>query len=389
MHRRLVLFAAGPVLAGLLLVACTQSFGVFEGTGAAGGSGSSTATGTGGAGGATSSSSSTSSSTSASSSSTTSSSTSASTSASSTTSSSGGGPEQCTNGVDDDGNGLTDCADPACAAYSCVGSAPASWTGPVVLYDGDPALVPACPPEHPMMAYQGHGDLVPEPAVCGACTCAAPPATCAPKALTLGGDAACGSTVGTLVQPAVGQCLDVAPPAGTMAFSAAAPGASAGACTPSGGGKAVPPAKWQRGGLTCLGGGLGLGCGGGSFCTATPVAPFVAGLCVQRSGDHQCPGGFPVKHSFSDSVVDTRDCTGCSCGVAAASCAVQSKLYPGAQCAGTPVAVPNDGSCVPGPGGAASISISVTASASCPPAGGQPTGTIAEGSGQTTVCCTM
>ena len=39
------------------------------------------------------------------------------------------GPEKCTNGVDDDCNGLTDCADPACQTqgYACAAPAPGGW----------------------------------------------------------------------------------------------------------------------------------------------------------------------------------------------------------------------------------------------------------------------
>src|SRR5580658_7572719 len=41
--------------------------------------------------------------------------------------------EDCANGMDDDCNGLADCADPACqsAGYACETPAPTGWSGPV------------------------------------------------------------------------------------------------------------------------------------------------------------------------------------------------------------------------------------------------------------------
>lgn len=48
------------------------------------------------------------------------------------------GVEDCANGDDDDGDGLTDCADPDCGAvgYACVAAPPSGWSGPVAIYEG-------------------------------------------------------------------------------------------------------------------------------------------------------------------------------------------------------------------------------------------------------------
>lgn len=257
----------------------------------------------------------------------------------------------------------------------------------MVLYDGDPASLPSCPPEHPDVAYTGHAGLVPEPAVCAACTCAAPTVTCTPRSLTLSDDATCNHAVGSVVQPPAGQCGPMAPPTGTQAVSAAAPAVSATPCTAGGGDKTVPPAKWQRAALACSGGGLGGGCGPGKFCTGAPVAPFVGALCVFRSGDHGCPGGFADKHLFTDTVKDTRDCSACTCGAPAASCDVTTRIYPDGTCGGTPTDVPDDGSCVAVSGSPASLDVQISKSGSCPASGGAPIGSISAGTVQTTVCC--
>jgi hypothetical protein len=202
-------------------------------------------------------------------------------------------------------------------------------------------------------------------------------------------DAQCQNEVGTAVQPAVNQCGSLAPPSGTKAFLANPPTANAGACTPGGGAKTVPPPKWARAGLACVGGGLGGGCGAGKLCTGKPAPPFVAGLCVWHTGDFPCPTGFADKHTFTDTVVDTRDCTGCSCGAPNAACTATTGIYSNGSCNGAPLSVPDDGSCVQLVGNAGSIDVTVTGSASCPPSGGQPVGSIVAGAVKTTVCCAM
>jgi hypothetical protein len=264
---------------------------------------------------------------------------------------------------------------------------PPTWNGPVILYDGDPAAVPSCPPEHPTVAYTGHASLVPEPAACAACTCAAPIVTCTPHRVHLYDDAGCNHEVGTLVQPLPAQCGPMAPPSGTQAATINAPTVSATPCVASGGDKTLPPPKWQRAAIACIGGGLGGGCGPGKFCTAAPVAPFVGALCVFRSGDHGCPGGFSDKHLFTDTVTDTRDCGACSCGAPTASCDAVTRVYAAASCGGAPADLPNDGSCVAVSASSASLELEVTKSGSCAPSGGAPIGTITEGDVETTVCC--
>ncbi|MGA7121295.1 MAG: hypothetical protein WBY94_14420, partial [Polyangiaceae bacterium] len=56
--------------------------------------------------------------------------------------------ENCTNGIDDNCDGLVDCAEPSCqtAGYACVGAAPAGWSGPDLFWTGAAgATAPACP----------------------------------------------------------------------------------------------------------------------------------------------------------------------------------------------------------------------------------------------------
>lgn len=296
--------------------------------------------------------------------------------------------EDCTNGVDDDTNGQTDCADAACTAtHTCTTTPPAGWNGPVVLYDGDPANVPDCPADHPTKDFEGHAELLTEPAMCDACVCAAPPINCTLMPLALTSDAACAMQTGTVVQPAPMQCLPVTPTGSPSGAKADAPVAAPAACAPSGGTKTLPPPKWGRAGLACGGGGLGLGCGAGKECTGKAAAPFEPGLCVWSNGNVPCPSSYPMKHGFTGSVVDTRGCTACSCGGPTASCTATTKVYSNAACNGAGLDVPNDGSCTTLNGNPSAVEVVVTKTGSCPPSGGQAVGTIVEGALGTTVCC--
>lgn len=257
----------------------------------------------------------------------------------------------------------------------------------MVLYDGDPAAIPACPADHPTKAYEGNGDLIPEPTGCAACSCAAPTINCQTKLLAFQNDDVCTMPGTPVAQPTPNNCLAASPSGGPKAVIADAPTATVGACAPSGGSKIATPPHFQRAGLVCGGGGLGLGCGAGKSCTGRAAPPFVAGLCVWRSGDQPCPSSYPDKHSFTDSVVDTRDCTSCVCGAATASCTATSHVFSNSMCNGAAIDVPNDGSCVAINGNVGSISIDLKTDGSCPASGGQPVGTIVAGALSTTVCC--
>ena len=392
-HRSIATFVVllSPALTG----GCTQDFDRFSptqsSTASGPSSGSSGSGGSGGAGGTTgssSASSSSASSSSASSSASASSSSSASSSASSTASSTGSGTtEDCLNNIDDDGDGAVDCADSDCnGGFTCVADAPAAWNGPVVLYDGAPAGKPAaCPAEHPLDGYEGNRNLIDTPALCAACACSDPSVTCSVQSLELDG-AGCNQQKGFATQPAPGQCGSISPPPSVSSYTANAPNALSGACTPSGGTATLPPPNWGGAGLLCAGGGLGGGCGNKAACTAVSGAPFSAGMCVYRTGDVSCPSGFGTKHLYVNDVIDTRGCTGCSCGGGTATCSAKTTVFSDGACATSLADVPNDGSCVDA-AGASSIKVQITKSGSCPADGGKAKGALQEGPSTTTVCC--
>lgn len=306
------------------------------------------------------------------------------------TSSTGSGTsvaEDCVNGKDDDGDGAIDCADPDCSpAFTCVANAPPGWSGPAAFYEGNPASTPACPGMHPTATPLGNSGLTATPALCSACTCGAPSGQCSLQPLSLESDG-CAASVGFVTQPLPGACLPIAPPDTTKAMRASPPAYAGGVCGASNVTVTRPPAAWQSAGLACSGGGIGGGCGAKASCAPAAKAPFATSLCVFRSGDIACPATFPQKHTFVNSVDDTRGCSPCACGAPAVTCEAVTTVHGDPSCNGASTEIPNDGSCVNVGSSGLSIDVAVTKTGSCVASGGQPTGTLVEGNLKTTVCC--
>src|SRR5262245_45608356 len=82
------------------------------------------------------------------------------------------GREDCLNGVDDDGNGLVDCAYPACGAagFACAPAPPDGWSLVAMYryeYKRAPSTAPCAAPSRHLT-----GLAAPiAPAECGACMC--------------------------------------------------------------------------------------------------------------------------------------------------------------------------------------------------------------------------
>jgi hypothetical protein len=253
-----------------------------------------------------------------------------------------GPAEICNNGVDDDCNGLTDCADPACAQWTCTGAPiPAGWS----LVDFVEASRPAC-----SEGYSGSVDVVGAPdagaATCD-CTCAVTsPGSCTsgtfsaevglaggacgpPSFSNSGASGACGQGTPFTVMP--GTKLQVTP----APYVAGACGADAGTVR--------PPVGANDGRVCGLSTATGAGCANGGAC-----APLgTASLCVMQAGAAACPSGFSSRFTVGSGIDDTRTCAGCSCTGTSGSC-IDAKLtiYSDAKCgAGNVTDIPADGGC--------------------------------------------
>ena len=299
-------------------------------------------------------------------------------------------PEDCTNGVDDDCDGLADCADPQCGAvgYRCV-AAPAGWQGPVEIYEGP--LPPACEAPYAGGEYDGHAaPLAFGPASCASCTCGAPSGSSCSTRVTGYATSSCGgSSVGATL-PA-GACTDVRVLSGDRGVSVASGVAAGGSCAASGGGVTNRgAATWQAAGRACsLSATAAAGCAAGSTCAPTPRSPFLARFCVTQSGDVACPGApFTDRHVYYAGSADTRGCTSCACGAAAGvSCKGVVQTFQQSGCSGSSQAMSPPTACTSLPNGTKSALYSaLPLGGACAASGGTPTGTVTL-VGATTFCC--
>jgi hypothetical protein len=225
-------------------------------------------------------------------------------------------PEDCMNGIDDDKNGLVDCADPACTAgFMCVPKVPSGFTGPAELYHGIAAEVPSCGGTYPINLFSGFGPPKCDFS-CSPCGCGSPT------------DVKCGNpgfsytTIQGLECPpptAVesNKCTAVPLDSAIAQFQTASPTPSGGSCPTTGGMPILSDIIWSLGLLCTASGSGGGGCSSGNICWPRPQPSFLSTACVFASGSVSCPGtGYTTKRNFYDSqeVDDTRACSGlCGC----------------------------------------------------------------------------
>ncbi|MBI4701862.1 MAG: hypothetical protein HY744_12040 [Deltaproteobacteria bacterium] len=299
--------------------------------------------------------------------------------------------ESCTDGVDDNYDGLVDCADPLCSGYYCVAPVPNGWSGPAKLYvGGGPA--PACGGPWPGSTAGGEGALSAPAATCAACGCGAPSGmSCGVGSTALWNSHTCDNLLGTVTPPAPNVCkgFSVGALDSAMGNKATTLG---GSCQPAGGEATAAPATFANQALLCTGASTGAGCGS-NVCAPKPGQSYAT--CVHKSGDVACPGSpYTVKYVIYESVSDTRACTACTCAapVGAACPGGTTILYNDNLCQFSPVTIPNDGvSCVD-TGGTKKSLIFIPGGqppqggACAPSGGGQPTGSVTP-AGARTVCC--
>jgi hypothetical protein len=226
------------------------------------------------------------------------------------------GGEDCLNGADDDGNGLVDCADPACGAgYKCGAPPPAGWrllaahtyaaSAPNASFDCGGGVAAA-------MQYAGFHDT---PAMCGACTCDVAKASQCTVALDCYNDGAVSCTGSKTSYPATTTCTMETHTGGTQSCVPHAT-ISGAACTASNGAMTLPPI-WDSKVFTCEstsnGGG---GCSDGEVCLPRGGGNGAPTACLQKAGETTCPAPFdaaPLQLYAAVGVSDTRACAQCGC----------------------------------------------------------------------------
>ena len=309
--------------------------------------------------------------------------------------------EICNNGIDDNCNGLIDCADPGCKSWTCTpASVPAGWSLVEYVPNSQPST---CSPGYgsPTNVFEGPSGAA---ATCG-CTCNVTTAGSCESGnfmvTTNGASPTCGGV--PVTSPANGGACSPATvnytPQMNNPMMQVDPAAYApGSCTPDPT-QSVPAIKYAAQGTVCADtNGAGTGCAAGGVCAPAATGGGFA-LCIEASGTQTCPAGFTKQHligTASGNVTDTRGCSACTCAGATAQCqSATLTLFTSSSCTGAGAAVQADDTCrnfpTPSGGGAnpTYVAYEYTAAVqgeSCPPSSVSPNGAVTF-TPASTVCC--
>ncbi len=259
------------------------------------------------------------------------------------------GTEDCTDSVDNDCNGMVDCADPSChdAGYACV-SVPSGWRGPVAVWEGNPGTAPAACPAGLEIALESVFSGLEVPDSDCRCTCgAATEQACGPAQIELFSNSVCENQCAS-ASAASGDCGTIENGSrcgATFSAWSAAPIPTGGNCEPQVV-ATLPDATWNTELKAC--GAVQSAEAGGCedpLDRCVPAAelstPYGSERCVYQYGvppTDGCPAAYPRGPSilYSD-IEDTRQCTGCTCGSpTGGTCTGTIAIHERARCDGTP-----------------------------------------------------
>jgi hypothetical protein len=234
--------------------------------------------------------------------------------------------EDCFNGIDDDCDGLSDCADPDCALIAVCVPRPSGNVGAIV------GATDACPKGFAAtnnnatpfgLTIDGGGTT------CGGCQCAqATSATsCSATLTTYPSTADCqagtnGKNVGTISSGGPGPCPVPDTSTANVFGAALSPWTvSSSACGPSGT-PTRPTATFATSAGFCPAATLAAstldnGCAAGAVCMRRPAAGMA---CVLLADASACPTGTKPSGILYAGIQDNRSCAACTCTVQGASC---------------------------------------------------------------------
>ena len=244
-----------------------------------------------------------------------------------------GAPELCFNGVDDDGNGATDCQDAACASTAhCATSPTAGWEAYLLVRTGTyVAGSPATPcaggvaPKRLLGSTSGTNELADEPGQCGTCACGgAATVTCDLPSLLCAFASGCGGALvnwtDTYKLPGAG-CTE-SPMLGATPqnpfYCTVEDRVKAGTSCPATGGAVLPKVPWTLQHDVCPMPPTGAGCTAGSTCE--PIAAADQFVCMRLDGAHACPAGWSIRYVTYQGGDDARACSACGCTVPKDAC---------------------------------------------------------------------
>ena len=213
--------------------------------------------------------------------------------------------EDCTNGVDDNGDGLVDCLDPQCSAvgFACV-PVPSGWAlGTAVGGSGD-----SCVDGWPQLAFKGGASIEWAPLSCS-CDCgAASGAVCSPVVpdAVVFGEANCtGTGIPLTVLP--GFCVPQSAPMQSVLLKGST--ATGGSCP-----QVVthvvqtPPPAFTDPVHVCAPPQASAACGDSAKC----APPSLGGQCLYKQGITECPDDSMVRRELLALPYDSRACN-CQC----------------------------------------------------------------------------
>ncbi len=295
--------------------------------------------------------------------------------------------ENCGDGIDNDGDALTDCADTLdCGElYSCNPTPPAGWTYVHIrrLAYGT-APVPCADGSDPERFFQEPGK-----SSCSSCNC------------QVIGD--CSSTITCFLQPGClslsgsrtftteGQCLSLMSgvPLQSCQIEGTGNVPAMATCTATGG-VASDTEPFGKEIHVCPAAVDAAGCGG-QTCLGAQKLPYENRLCVMQAGADTCPDGFTENYSTFGSYTDTRACSPCACDSAQIKCSGPTTLtlWGDAMCTTNGQVVATANGCVNLTSNPTYVSTIELPNLTVPKAactGGAPTGAVI-GADPTKICC--
>jgi hypothetical protein len=304
--------------------------------------------------------------------------------------------EICTNQLDDDGDGESDCSDTDCELYECKAQVPSGWTLVWVLQTAfdDPAQT-ECPNGQPAMKVFSNPA---QTAICSECSCSYSGAKCsAPKFKCDYTDPNFCSGASVEYQSSTPDCYNLpnVPTSsnnyGSCTLNGPAIIVDPGTCTgtPS---SVVGPSKFQEELRVCPSlGEQGGGCSLGDACLPKKPDAFNTGrTCIMGAGTN-CPMGWDAAmFSAYEAGVDARVCSNCGCNTNTVTCSGGSvELRTKDDCSNqASYILANQQECVQAYlsnlQGSATFALGTPSAGTCTPA--VPTGNV-QTTGPHTICC--
>ena len=246
----------------------------------------------------------------------------------------GGGAENCTDGVDNDGDGATDCADPDCAEYSCVPQAPPGFIGFSRLrgetYPPASGEGPLCPDGSTPLRYLSKPAGAPQ---CSACECGAlTDAACGPATLMCTHDATDCTGAQDWSSKISGSCKNGDGGKDKLScFANPASPTQSGSCTPTV--SSVTDSEMFAEVSDVCRQPAGQGCAAGQACVKNGAGEYGGFICVEQPGEVACPSEYSLAIVGYQSGQDGRSCSACQCTPGQVTCdAPEFSFYDGLGC---------------------------------------------------------